>query len=62
MKVTSLGIFQFLFCFVLKIIYLRERAHMQAGEGQREKERESQAAFPLSAEPNMGIDLTVLRS
>ena len=31
-------------------------------EGQRERERESEADFILSAEPNVGLDLMTLRS
>ena len=37
-----------------------EREHKQ--EGQREKERESQADSTLSMEPDVGLDLTTLRS
>ena len=34
-----------------------ERAEEEEEERERENERESQADSPLSAEPNMGLDL-----
>jgi len=54
--------------FILKIylFYFREReqACMQAraGGAEGEEEGESQADSALSAEPNMGLDATTLRS
>lgn len=35
---------------------------MRGGEGHMERERETQADFVLSVEPNVGPDLTTLRS
>ena len=35
---------------------------MSSGEGQREREKESQAGFMLRAEPDTGLDLTTLGS
>ena len=44
-------------------LFIREKS---LGVGQRERERESQADSPMSAEPNMGLDtglnITILRS
>ena len=41
---------------------MRERERTQVGEGQRERERESQAGTMLSVEPEMGLNLTTMRS
>lgn len=49
--------FQNFACNFKRYPYLRER--LSRGEGQRE--RESQADSPLSAEPDTGLNLTTLR-
>ena len=41
---------RFTYLFVLFNVYLREREHAQAGEGQREGDRGSEAGFVLSAQ------------
>ena len=43
--------------FSLFILRERQEEKVQAGEGQREGERESQAGCAVSAEPNAGLEL-----
>ena len=55
----------FIYFYFLKIlfIYLRERANMPTSSGGgAEGEREPQADFVLSAEPDAGLNLRTLKS
>ena len=45
-----------------KDIFERERAHTHKCSGEGQRERKTQEDSPLSAEPDMGLDLTTLRS
>lgn len=53
----------FIYLFI-KYLFFRERDCMSRGEGcrRRERERESQTDSTVSAEPDVGLDLTTLRS
>ena len=56
----KLGLVQFYFFLSLFIYFEREQGpHMQAGEGQRERERRfSSRLHDVSVEPDLGLDLT----
>ena len=54
--------FSFLNNFLMFIYVFFERESLSGGGAEREKERESQAGYTLSTEPNTGLDFTTLRS
>ena len=63
---TSLGLYIGIFClfgdfFFKDYIYFFDRESTQAGEHQREREKEKEAP-PMSRKPNMGLDPRTLRS
>lgn len=62
----TVNVFSLLYEFILFIyIFVRERGREQAsmaGKAEGEEERESQADSMLSTEPDLGLDLTTLRS
>ena len=45
---------EYIFLLFLSLFILRETEHAQVGEGQKERERESQ----VCAEPDVGLELT----
>ena len=51
----------FIYLFLKLIDFERKREHEQE-RLEREGERESQAGFMVSAEPEVGLNLTMLRS
>ena len=52
----------FFFFFFERASEWPSRGGGQSGEGQRDRERQSQAGYTLSTEPDVGQDLTTLRS